>query len=69
MTGVDTPEEVARLVKEKVQEGYLIQVKVGGRPVEVDIETTHRVWEVTKGKGFPKQLMAIVVCQAEMRFD
>ena len=51
-TGVDTPEEVARLVKEKVQEGYpRIQVKVGGRPVEVDIETTHRVWEVTKGKG------------------
>ena len=51
-TGVDTPDEVARLVSDKVREGYpRIQVKVGGRPVEIDIETTHKVWEVLKGKG------------------
>ena len=51
-TGVDTPEEVARLVADKVAEGYpRIQVKVGGRSVEIDIETAHRVWEVIKGKG------------------
>ena len=51
-TGVDTPDEVARLVAEKVKEGYpRIQVKVGGRPVDIDIETTHKVWEVVKGKG------------------
>ena len=50
-TGVDTPDEVARLVDEKVKEGYpRIQVKVGGRPVEIDIETTQKVWEVVKGK-------------------
>ena len=50
-TGVDSPDEVARIVSEKVVEGYpRIQVKVGGRPVEVDIETAHKVWEVIKGK-------------------
>ena len=49
--GVDTPNEVARIVAEKVKEGYpRIQVKVGGRPVEVDIETAHKVWDVIKGK-------------------
>ena len=51
-TGVDTPDEVARIVAEKVAEGYpRIQVKVGGRPVEVDIETAHKVWDVINGKG------------------
>lgn len=51
-TGVDTPDEVARIVKEKTDEGYpRIQVKIGGRPVEVDIETVKKVWEVIKGKG------------------
>ena len=51
-TGVDTPDEIVRIVKEKVKEGYpRIQVKVGGRPVEVDIETAQRVWEVINGKG------------------
>ena len=51
-TGVDTPDEVARIVTDKIVEGYpRIQVKVGGRPVEIDIETTKKVWEVVKGKG------------------
>ncbi|MCE2516871.1 MAG: mandelate racemase/muconate lactonizing enzyme family protein [Alphaproteobacteria bacterium] len=51
-TGVDTPDEIARIVKEKIAEGYpRIQVKVGGRPVEIDIETMRKVWEVAQGTG------------------
>ena len=50
-TGVDTPDEVARLVADKVADGYRrIQVKVGGRAVDIDIETTRKVWEVLKGR-------------------
>lgn len=46
-TGVGPPEEIARLAAEKLAEGYpRLQVKVGGRPVEEDIETIHKVWEV-----------------------
>ena len=51
-TGVDSPDEIARLVKEKVKEGYpRIQVKIGGRAVEEDIETVKKVWEVIKTSG------------------
>jgi len=45
---VDEPAEVARVAAEKVAEGYpRLQIKVGGRPVEIDIETIHKVWEAT----------------------
>ncbi len=51
-TIVDTPDETARLAAEKAAEGYpRLQIKVGGRPVEIDIETVRKVWEVIKGKG------------------
>ena len=51
-TIVDTPDETARLAAEKAAEGYpRLQIKVGGRPVETDIETVRKVWEVIKGKG------------------
>lgn len=51
-TGVDTPDEIARIVKDKQDEGYpRIQIKVGGRPVEIDIETIRKSWEVMKGKS------------------
>ncbi|NGM46261.1 mandelate racemase/muconate lactonizing enzyme family protein [Rhodobacter sp. SGA-6-6] len=51
-TGVGEPEEIARIAAEKVAEGYpRLQVKIGGRPVEVDIEVLRRVWEVIRGKG------------------
>lgn len=43
---VGEPDEVARLAADKADEGYLrLQVKVGGRPVEVDIEAVRKVWE------------------------
>ena len=49
-TGVGSPDEIARLAKDKVDEGYpRLQIKVGGRPVEIDIEVIRKVWEVTAG--------------------
>ncbi|MBP1884462.1 mandelate racemase/muconate lactonizing enzyme family protein [Sinorhizobium mexicanum] len=51
-TGVGTPDDIARIAREKMEEGYpRLQVKVGGRPVEVDIEVVRKVWDVIKGSG------------------
>lgn len=51
-TIVDTPDETARLAVEKADEGYpRLQIKVGGRPVEQDIETVRKVWERIEGRG------------------
>ncbi|MCA2012117.1 mandelate racemase/muconate lactonizing enzyme family protein [Cereibacter sphaeroides] len=51
-TGVGEPDEIARITAEKVAEGYpRLQVKIGGRPVEQDIETLRKVWERIGGKG------------------
>jgi L-alanine-DL-glutamate epimerase-like enolase superfamily enzyme len=45
---VGEPDDVARTAAEKVAEGYpRLQIKVGGRPVELDIETIRKVWEAT----------------------
>ncbi|CCH79863.1 conserved hypothetical protein [Nostocoides japonicum T1-X7] len=45
---VDDPDEVAREAVERIGEGYpRLQIKVGGRPVELDIETIRKVWEAT----------------------
>ena len=45
-TGVGPADEIARIASEKQQEGFKrIQVKVGGRPVETDIEVIHKVWK------------------------
>ena len=51
-TGIGTPDDIAKLAAEKHDEGYpRLQVKVGGRPVEIDIETIRKVWERIKGSG------------------
>ncbi len=51
-TGVGNPDDIARLAQEKRDEGYpRLQIKVGGRPVEIDIETIRKVWEVLHGSG------------------
>lgn len=51
-TGVGAPDDIARLAKEKQAEGYpRLQVKVGGRPVEIDVETIRKVWEAVGGTG------------------
>lgn len=45
---IDEPDEVARAAKERIAEGYQrLQIKVGGRSVDVDIETIRKVWEAT----------------------
>jgi 4-hydroxyproline betaine 2-epimerase len=45
---VGEPDEIAQTAVEKIAEGYpRLQVKVGGRPVELDIETLRKVWEAT----------------------
>jgi L-alanine-DL-glutamate epimerase-like enolase superfamily enzyme len=50
--GVGAPDEVAHLARDKLDAGYpRLQVKLGGRPVEIDIETIRKVWEVIKGSG------------------
>ncbi len=50
--GVGNPEDVAREAKEKSSAGFpRLQIKVGGRPVEVDIETIRKVWERIKDSG------------------
>ncbi|WP_406690748.1 mandelate racemase/muconate lactonizing enzyme family protein [Saccharopolyspora sp. ID03-671] len=51
-TIVGDPDETARLAAEKRDQGYpRLQVKVGGRPVEQDVETIRKVWEVLRGSG------------------
>lgn len=51
-TGVGAPDDIARLATEKQAEGYpRLQIKVGGRPVEIDIETIRKVWEAVRGSG------------------
>lgn len=50
--GVGSPGETARIAAEKRAEGYpRLQVKIGGRPVEEDIEAVRKVWEVIRGSG------------------
>lgn len=51
-TVVGEPDDTARIAAEKCGEGYpRLQVKVGGRAVDIDIETIHKVWEKIKGSG------------------
>jgi 4-hydroxyproline betaine 2-epimerase len=51
-SGVGVPDDIARIAAEKLAEGYpRLQIKVGGRPVGIDIETIRKVWEVIKGSG------------------
>ncbi len=50
--GVMDPDEAARLAREKKCEGYpRLQVKLGARPIEVDIEAIRKVWEAVRGTG------------------
>lgn len=51
-TIVGDPDETARIAAEKAAEGYpRLQIKVGGRPVEQDVETVRKVWEKVRGTG------------------
>ena len=49
---VDEPNIVAERAAEKAAEGYpRLQLKVGGRPVDLDIETIRKVWERVGSMG------------------
>lgn len=44
--GIGEPDEVARLAVDKARQGFpRLQLKVGGRPVDADIETIRKAWE------------------------
>ena len=46
-TGVGSADEISRIAADKMREGYRrLQIKVGGRAVETDIEVIRKVWEV-----------------------
>ena len=50
--GVAEPDEAARIAAEKRHEGYpRLQVKVGGRPIEIDIAAIRKTWEAIRGSG------------------
>ncbi len=45
--GLNTPDEVCRIVAEKQAEGFeRLQIKVGGRPVEEDIAVVRKLFEI-----------------------
>lgn len=51
-TSVGDPEETAGIAEQRIAEGYpRLQVKLGGRPVEADIETLRKVWETVGDSG------------------
>ena len=50
-SGLGEPDEITRLAKEKVAQGYpRFQIKVGGRDVAIDIAVVRKVWEAV-GNG------------------
>jgi L-alanine-DL-glutamate epimerase-like enolase superfamily enzyme len=45
-TGLVSPDEAVHIAKSKRDEGFKrLQIKVGGRPVEIDIEVIRKIWE------------------------
>lgn len=50
--GICTPDEAARIAVEKQREGYpRLQLKLGNRPVAIDIEALRKVWEAVGSTG------------------
>ncbi|TIT73224.1 MAG: mandelate racemase, partial [Mesorhizobium sp.] len=51
-TVVGAPDETARIAIDKVKAGYRrLQVKIGGRDLEQDVATVHKVWEAVGFKA------------------
>ena len=45
-TGIGEPDDIARLVQDKADQGYpRVQIKAGGRDVAIDIAVVRKVWE------------------------
>lgn len=50
--GVGDPDETTRAAVEACDQGYhRLQIKLGGRPVEIDIAAIRLVWGAVKGRG------------------
>ncbi|WP_418152484.1 mandelate racemase/muconate lactonizing enzyme family protein [Litorimonas sp. RW-G-Af-16] len=46
-TAIAAPDEIALIAADKMKEGYpRLQIKLGGRPIEIDIEVIRKTWEV-----------------------
>jgi L-alanine-DL-glutamate epimerase-like enolase superfamily enzyme len=51
---VDEPDEVGRTAADKIAQGYpRLQIKVGGRPIEMDIETIAKSGRPQAAPGWP----------------
>ncbi|WP_281062359.1 mandelate racemase/muconate lactonizing enzyme family protein, partial [Mesorhizobium sp. M1C.F.Ca.ET.195.01.1.1] len=51
-TIVGAPDETARIAADKVNAGYArLQIKIGGRDLEQDVATVHKVWEAVGFKA------------------
>ena len=51
-TIVGSPDETARIAADKVKAGYpRLQIKIGGRNLEKDVATVHKVWEAVGHKA------------------
>ena len=51
-SGIGSPEDIAKLAKEKISEGYpRFQIKAGGRDISIDIEVVKKVWEAIGTKA------------------
>ena len=51
-SGIGSPEDIAKLAKEKISEGYpRFQIKAGGRDISIDIEVVNKVWEAIGTKA------------------
>ncbi len=50
--GIAAPDDTVRMAQEKCGEGYpRLQIKVGGRDVEIDVAVVRKVWEKVKDRG------------------
>lgn len=50
--GIGAPDEIAEVAAQRQAQGYpRLQVKIGNRPIETDIEVVRRVWEAIAGSG------------------
>jgi len=50
-SAVGEPDEIARIAADKAAQGFpRMQIKISGRPVEIDIEVVRKVWETVGNK-------------------
>lgn len=50
--GIGDPDEIAQTAVERAAQGYpRMQIKIGNRPVEIDVEVVRKVWERVGGAG------------------